>query len=396
MSKLVRRLTERFDHHDPDLTPDLAEVIHRRIQQTAAVTYSAAHGGFWILSRHQDIKAALKDHRTFSSGSGVFFPRAPDTPKFGCVDYDPPDHTRIRGLMQPPLAQGRVQELTEKLAEIAADLVAPIVDRGHGDFLTELALPMALRSLAQTIGFSADARSRIRSVIANLWNRYSHDLDSSQFWPPIKELLADEIRRVRENPTDDHLSFLVRQEIDGQPISDAMLHSILVAYCAAGHETTMNFLSRLLWYLARRPELQRRLAGDPDLRPLVVEEAVRRWTPIDHITRLTTREVTVDGITIPSGSRVMLFTDAANHDSTIFADPEEFHAGRPNRLAHLSFGYGIHHCMGIHLARAEFGAVLGELARHNTYRLTEEPRRYFENGRHIVFDRVPVQFDSGQ
>src|SRR5262249_12712951 len=124
----------------------------------------------------------------------------------------------------------------------------------------------------------------------------------------------------------------------------------------------------------------------------VVEETLRRWCPTDRFTRVTTREVTIEDVTIPAGARVVLLFDAANRDPEQFSDPESFCPDRGNAHQHLSFGHGIHHCLRAHLARMELRAVLTELARHPVYSLPEEPRRYFENGRYIMFERIAVRF----
>ncbi|MEU6742098.1 cytochrome P450 [Streptosporangium sandarakinum] len=389
--RAVERLAVDFDHHDPELTPDLACLVHREIRETTPVAYSRAHGGMWILSRYDDVRAALRDHDTFSSASGVFFPRAEGTPPFAPLEYDPPEHTRFRALMKPPLLLPEARRLAPEIGVLVARAVRPVVARGGGDLVRELAVPLPLAVVSLAVGFSADARDRIRDLTSNTWARMPRDGDAGGFWPAFAELFQSEIRRARARSGGDHLSVLVREEIDGRPVTDAELHVMLVAYAIAGHETSMNTLAHLLRHLAAHPGLQDRLRAEPHLMPAAVEEALRLWTPVDHGTRLTTRDVEVGGVVIPRGSRVVLLTGAANRDPRAFPSPEEFRLDRtPNR--HLTFGHGIHFCLGAHLARVEFLAVLRELARHPDYELAGETRRYYENGRHICLDRLPVRF----
>ncbi|MFI0924724.1 cytochrome P450 [Streptomyces sp. NPDC021012] len=125
--------------------------------------------------------------------------------------------------------------------------------------------------------------------------------------------------------------------------------------------------------------------------PAAVEEALRLWTPVDHGTRVTTRPVVLSGTGIPAGARVVLPTGAADRDPEVFPGPDAF---RPDRGGnrHLSFGHGIHFCLGAHLARAEFAQVLREPLRHPESTLTGTPTRHFGNGRHICLDRLPVRF----
>jgi cytochrome P450 len=387
----VERLAARFDHHDPEFTPDVARLVHTRIRDNSTVAYSPAHGGMWIFSHYSQVKIAMKDHKTFSSGSGVFFPRAPGTPKFAPLDYDQPEHTTYRTLMKRPFAHQRVPRLEKQVADITADLIRPIASRGHGDFAAELATPLTIGAIAAAVGLTDSAQQQIRALTSNLWEHLPVDRDPSKFWPQFAAMLAAEITRAREQPGDDYLSRLVHAKFDGKPITDDELQSILVAYCIGGHQSSMNTISHMLCHLARNPEIQQRLRNDPSLIPAATDEAMRLWTPNDHLTRVTTREVTIDGVTIPAGARIILLIGAANRDPEVFTDPEEFRLDR-ELGQHLEFGFGIHYCIGAPLAKIEFAAVLEELTRHPDYHLAGEPRRYFENGHHITFEHLLVEF----
>jgi cytochrome P450 len=391
---LIDRLTGQYDWHDPEFTPDVAEIVNGNLRDGSGVSYTAAHGGMWILTRHALIRAALKDHQTFSSGSGVFYPRAKGMPMHSPIDFDPPEHGVRRNLMTPPLLPEEVRGLESSVRGLAADLIRPMIERGRGDFTAEVAKPLAIGVLAMAIGLSVPAQHKVRDLTANMWKLLSKATDSSQFWPAYQELLAEEVATARADQGGTFLSRLVNTEIDGQPISDEMLHSIIVSYCVAGHETTMNTISRMLWYLAGHPELQARLKAEPASRSVAADETLRRWCPTDRFTRLTTRDVTIGGTDIPEGSRVLLLIDAANRDPEKFPEPDEFSLDRGNSHQHLSFGFGIHACMGANLAKLELRSVLDELAGHPDYRLTAQPRRHFENGRHIVFENLDVEFEQ--
>ncbi|MFF0543798.1 cytochrome P450 [Nocardia thailandica] len=382
----------RFDHHDPAFTPDAAIEVHRAVREGQRVTYSPAYGGLWILSRYDDVAAALHDHATFASGDGVFFPRAEGTPRFAPLEYDPPEHTTFRGLMRPPFLLAAAQRLRPRIESTVSELIRPLVRRGHADLVAELAVPLPLAVVGMAVGFSTDAQRRIRQLTSNTWDRMAGDPDADGFWPPFAALFRQEIARARAEPGDDYLSTLVRAEFDGRPVTDDELHVMLVAFAIAGHETSMNTLAHLLWQLAQRPDLQDRLRADPTLMPVAVEETLRLWSPVDHGTRRTTREVAVGEVTLPAGARVVLLTGAANRDPRKFPDPDTFRLDR-GPIRHLTFGHGIHFCLGAHVARQEFALVLTELARHPNYHLAGTPTRYFENGRHICLDSLPIRFD---
>lgn len=389
--RLVERLATDFDHHDPEFAPDVAIEVHRALRERGRAAYSRAYGGVWILSHYADVLAALRDHATFSSASGVFFPRAQGTPRFAPLEYDPPEQTRFRELMKPPFGRDEVAAIEARIAAVVRDALASVVARGGGDLVRELCVPLPLAAVSLAVGFSPHAQSRIRELTSNTWARMPTEDSSQGFWPQFAALFQSEIDRVRAAPGDDYLSVLVGETIDGRPVTDDELHVMLVAFAIAGHETSMNTLSHLLWQLARRPDLQDRLRAEPQLMPAAIDETLRLWTPVDHGTRLTTRDVEIGATTIPSGSRVIMLAGAANRDPDVFEDPDEFRLDR-GRVRHVTFGHGIHACLGARLARLEFLAVLRELARHPDYELAGPVRRYYEAGRHVCIDRVAVRF----
>ena len=386
----IDRLTRRYDYHDPDFTPEVAEIVNGRLRAGSGVTRTEAHGGMWIVSQYPLVRQVLKDHETFSSASGVFYPRAKGMPKHSPIDYDPPQQQVLRKLMTPPLLPDEVRTLEPAVRRLAADLIAPMTARGAGEIVAEVAKPLAIGVLALAIGLSERAQLQVRELTATMWKHFASD--PGAFWPAFQELLAAEVATARQDTSGSFLSRLVRTEVDGRPIPDETLHSIIVSYCIAGHETTMNTISRMVWHLGRNPFLQRRLAAEPESRAVAADETLRRWCPTDRFTRLTTRDVTLAGTEIPAGSRVVVVIDAANRDPAKFPDPDTFSLDRGNSHQHLSFGFGIHACMGANLARLELRSVLGELARHPRFHLTAEPGRHFENGRHIVFEQVDIAF----
>nr|B4XY99.1 RecName: Full=5-methyl-1-naphthoate 3-hydroxylase; AltName: Full=Azinomycin biosynthesis protein B1 [Streptomyces sahachiroi]ABY83145.1 Azi6 [Streptomyces sahachiroi]BFD88268.1 cytochrome P450 [Streptomyces sp. Xyl84] len=389
------RLVTAFDHHDPGYTPRTAERINTEIRERG-VTWSPAYGGIWILSRYADVRAALTDWRTYSSARGVHFPRAEGMPMFSPIDYDPPAQRGIRERMAAPMTGDAVSAMVPELRRMVARLLAPLAGRGHGDLMAEFAEPFAIEVLGVAFGLSESCRARIREATRTMWTYISADRDASKFWPAFHALLAEEVERVRDEPDGSYLARLAAMRRDGSPLPDEELYSIIVSFCVAGHDNTMNSITRLVHTLAQDPALQLRLRREPELRPAVAEEALRRWCPTDRFTRVTTREVTVAGTVIPAGARVVLLFDAANRDPEKFPDPDTFDPDRGNSHQHLSFGHGIHHCMGVHLARAEFAAVLDELSRLPLFDLEQPSDLHFENGRHIMFDRVSVRFRTGE
>lgn len=388
---LVEKFVRDFDPHDSEFTPELAGEVYRVLREQCPVAQSRAHGGMWVLSRYRDVHSALGDHETFRSGHGVFHPRPAGTPNFAPLESDPPEHTEFRALMKPPLTPPAVRELRPEIERAVIDLLRPLAERGAGDLVRELAVPLPLTVLCMAIGVSVTVSDQIRELTRNTWERMPTDENSDGFWPQFTALFQTEIARARSKPGDDYLSWLVRQRLGDRPLTDAQVSNILVPLSIAGHETTMNAIGHLMSHLAGDMELQLRLRAEPELIPAVIDESMRMWTNVDHGTRFTARDASIAGTTIPGGSRVVLLSGAANRDAAEFADPDEFRLDRRlNR--HLSFGYGIHYCLGVHLAKAELNSLLRALAQFPPFELAGQVRRFYENGRHMCLDQLPVRF----
>jgi len=394
VSSSAEPFVERFDHQSPDFTPDLAPDVYRELRRRCPVAHTDAHDGYWVLTRYRDIFAAAKDHDTFSSAGGVFIPRPENVPQFPPIEFDPPVHTALRNLMRPPFTTAAVKAVEPQIRSLVSELVDPIVEAGGGDLVAELAVPLPLRVLSVVVGFSANATAKIRALSEQLWTRWAKDQDSSSFLPAYAALLGEEIAGVRAHPRDDYLSWLVGQEIMDRPVTDEELIGILASLAIAGHETTMNSAANLLLHLARTPLDQERLRREPALVPVAVEEGLRCWSATVNFARTLTTDVTIDGVTIPAGDRVLLVYQAANRDPEEFPDPETFIVDRqPNH--HVAFGQGIHFCLGAQLGRTELRLLLEELVtRRPPFSLTGDARRYFEGGVHQCVATVPVTFGS--
>lgn len=386
----VERLTARFDHHDPAFTPDVARAVHDRLRDAGGPVHTAAHGGMWVLARYRHVLDALRDHETFSSAHGVFFPRAADQPRFAPLEYDPPEHTAFRALMRPALAASAVRAVEPRIAALAARTVRPLVARGSADLVAELTTTLPLAVLAETIGFSARARAAILELTRTTWATMAR---GGGFWPAFAALLDAEIARARRDDDGSYLAALVREHVDGRPLPDEDLRVMLVAFAIAGHETTMNTAGHLLLRLARDHALHARLAADPALRGAAVDETLRLDTPVDHGSRVTTRAVEVAGVELPAGARVVLAVGAANRDPDRFDDPDRFRLDH-GAAGHLSLGQGIHYCLGAQLGRRQLVAVLDEVTAAPPMTLTGPVDRYYANGRHLNLGALPVRFGA--
>ena len=374
----VRRLTRAFDHHEPCYAPDLDLRVHQDVRSSGPAIRSDLHGGTWILSRYRDVAAA---------SASLTEPREPGAPS-----ATPPEHAAFEGMMEPPFLPSRESKLLAEVRRLTRRLLAPVVARGYGDLVTELAVPLPLAVMALAVGFSEDAQARIGQLAGGNTARTHASEAARGFWPAFTHLCDRELRRARRDPDRGYLSVLAGSPIDGRTPTDHELHVRLVAFAIAGHQTSMNTLVHLLWQLADRPDLQQRLRTDPASIPAAVTEALRLWTPLDQGIRVTTRQLEIQDGTVPAGSRVILLTGAANRDPEVFPDPDAFRLDR-GPAGRLVIGGGAQVSVGAHLARAGFTAVLQELARHPDYKPLQPSCAHLGSGyRHTCPDRLPVYF----
>ncbi|WP_020497493.1 cytochrome P450 [Sciscionella marina] len=346
-----------FDHHAPLSSEEIfADYAGLRAR---GVTYSAEHGGFWVLSRYADVRAALRDPATFSSAGGIRIP-AIGTGRSIPIEFDPPLHTDYRKLFTARITSRSVRAMTPFLTDLINGLVDGYHENGGGDFVRQVALPMPLAVLEEVVGFQPDTISQLRELTEDSWHQITErSLDEAR--SQLCAVIRAEIARHRSHLPDDYLTELLAARVDGRPVTDDELERVLLTFAIAGHETTTNAAGWLAHLLARNQSLQTTVRHDPDRVPVLVEEALRVGSPAQLFARETTRDVEIGGQTIPAGSRVLLALASANRDETQFPDATTIDLDRGLR-GHLAFGFGIHQCPGAVLARTELKLLLTRLA----------------------------------
>jgi cytochrome P450 len=364
--------------HRDDPYPAMAEV-----REGAPV--ADAGGGLWILSRFADCRAALLDPR-FSSDlrhAADFDPDAPLAQAASAlmVYNDPPDHTRLRGLVQKAFTPRRVHDLRPRVEEIVAELLGARAASGEMEVLGDLAYPLPFRVIAELLGVPAGDHGRFRAW-ANDMSLVLEPVQSDErraraLAASVKlgEYLQPQFAERRARPRDDLLTALVQAEEAGDRLSESELGANVVQLLIAGHETTQNLIANGLWALLRHPEQLARLREDPELVPAAVEELLRYDSPVQFATRIAREDVEVGGATIPRGARVMVLLGAANRDPARFAEPDALDVERPDR-GHLAFGHGPHFCLGNALARLEGDVALRALTALPDLRAAGEAPRY--------------------
>jgi cytochrome P450 len=372
--------------------------------------------GQWVVSRHALVDRLLRDRRLGRSYLHVAehaeFGRPPEpdylgpfwlTVRNGMLDREPPDHTRLRRLVSAAFTARRVHQLAPRIAELAGALVGEVLDAGSDgspvDLVAVLAEPLPVTVIAELLGVPEADRWRLRPWSAAICRMFELDADradgeaASAACTEFGDYLGKLAALRRADPTDDLLTALTQvADADGDRLSPDELIGTCVLLLNAGHEATVNATGNGLWALLRHPDQHARLRADPDgLLAPAVEEMLRydcatpmfeRWvlrdiaigtaigtgavTAID--TAIGTDAVTgpaeagADAVVVRRGGEVALLLGSANRDPAVFASPDRFDVGRaPN--PHLTFGAGIHFCLGAPLARAELAASVGALVR---------------------------------
>ncbi|MGW3567134.1 cytochrome P450 [Streptomyces sp. NPDC000941] len=338
-------------------------------------------GGFWMLSRYEDVDALLRSglsveqrhvapgpFRDAYTNAGVT-----DEPRLkglALLDRDPSDHTRLRRLVSKAFTPRAIKAMEPRIRSLVDDALDAIAEAGTVDLVEALAFPLPFTVISQMLGMPPTDNDRLRLLSHTLMRSVEPTTDVEVMRAveaadaELFALVGEAVSWKRDNPADDLLTALIAAEDDG----DALTHDELVAQVAmlyvAGHETTVNLLSGGTLALLRNPDQLKLLRDTPDLIENAVEELLRYDAPVHNSRRVTLETYHVDGFEIPPGSFILANLAGANRDETFWGpDAEELRLERENARRHLAFGGGIHHCLGAALARIEGRVAIGELVR---------------------------------
>jgi cytochrome P450 len=343
--------------------------VWRRLRDEAPV-YRNDRFDFWALSRFADVEAASRDHRTFSSAHGTVLELMSPDPYPGSmiIFKDPPEHTRLRALVSKAFTPGRVRRLEDDIRRLCATWLEGCRAAGRFEFMADFAAKLPATVIATLLGVPEADRERMRHLIDQVFHL---DPETGMVNPvaaaaqaEIGAALRAELEERIRRPRDDMLSDLVRAEIDDADgrrrltLAEAFDFASILIH--AGTETVARLLGNAAVTLAAHPDQRAALAADPALIPGAVEELLRYEAPSPVQGRWTTAAVRLHGTEIPAGSKVLLLTASAGRDERKYPDPDRFDIHR-RFDHHVSFGFGVHFCLGAALARLESRVALEEL-----------------------------------
>lgn len=356
-----------FDPYDVEINAD-PYPVYERLREEAPVYYNERYD-FWALSRWEDVQKAHVSWQTFSSTRSDILDiikAGVELPPGVILFEDPPLHTMHRSLLSRVFTPRRMAELEDRIRAFCVRCLDPLVGADGFDVVAELGTVMPMRVIGMLLGIPEQDQVAVRDKTdADLRTRPGQPMEVAQDRVANGEMFADYIDWRAENPSDDLMTHLMTAEFEDEhgerrtlTRQEVLTYTAVVA--GAGNETTGRLIGWLAKVLAEHPDQRRAVVEDRSLLPNVIEETLR-FEPTGHATaRYVMHDVECHGVTIPEGSALLMLMASANRDPRRFAHPERYDILRPD-LQHLTFGYGLHYCLGANLARLEGRVALDEL-----------------------------------
>lgn len=368
-----------FDPYDYQFHED-PYPIYQRLRDEAPVFHAEADD-LWVVSRHADVHAVLRNDVTFSNRMGVSLDASawnPDAHRvMSFLGLDGAEQARIRRLVSKAFTPRRVKELEPGIQRLTdhylEHTLAANAERGEADWITEFAGKLPMDVISEMMGVPEADRDEVRRLADLVVHREDgvRDVPTAGIEASFAlfEYYAGMVEQRRSETTDDLTSALLAAEVDGDRLRDSEIMAFLFLMVVAGNETTTKLLGNALFHLSAHPDqLGDVLAQHDEPLPIVspwVEETLRYDTSSQMLARYVVDDAEVDGVTIPAGAKALVLLGSANRDERVFTDPTVFDIGRDKAELgqSLSFGTGRHFCLGANLARLEARVVLSELVR---------------------------------
>jgi len=357
-------------HYDPyDRAIDADPYpVYRRLRDEAPLYYNEQHE-FFAVSRFDDVQRGLVDRETFSSARGAvleFIKADIEFPPGILIFEDPPQHTTHRGLLSRVFTPKRMNALEPKVREFCARALDPLVGAGRFDFVADLGAQMPMRTIGMLLGIPESDQERARdNADASLRTEPGGQMDVDADNIGQSEFFADYVDWRVDHPSDDLMTDLLQAEFEDETgttrrlTRDEVLMYVSVL-SSAGNETTNRLVGWMGKVLAEHPDQRRELVEDRSLVANTIEELLRFEPPTPHVARYVTQDVELHGETVPAGSAMLCLSGSANRDEDKYPAADRFDIHRPSGQ-HLTFGYGIHYCLGAALARLEGRVALDEV-----------------------------------
>ena len=372
-----------FSNASADFQPfDLSDpfAFYQWARANASVFFSEKIN-YFVVSRHADVRAVFEDWQTFSSenAQAPFRPMGPAgkqvmtdggfTAYSGLSARVPPDHTRIRKLVQGCFGPRRFKSIEPQIKQIVETAIDVFAGRGNADLFREFSYDVPALVLFKLVGVPDSDVPKVKSWAVSrallTWGNLSdeeqvpHARNMVEYWNYCQEL----VRQRHVDASDDLPGDLVRLQTEGAEITDDEIAGVLYSVLFAGHETTTTLIANGMRELLLRRENWEALLANPALISGAVDETLRFSPSIVAWRRKALKDAKIGDVVVPKGSNILLLLGSANRDEATFAEPERFNISRSDARSHMAFGFGIHACVGQQLAKLEFGIALAALTK---------------------------------
>jgi cytochrome P450 len=357
---------------------------HETLREAGPVVWLEQYG-IWTMARHQEVRDALTDWQTYCSAAGVglsdFRKESPWRPPSIILEADPPLHTRTRAVLTRILSPAAINILRTTFEREAESLVERLVEQREFDGIADLAEAYPLKVFPDAVGISEDGRENLLPYGSMVFNSFGprNDLFDAAMANagPVRDWIMSKCSRAALAP--DGLGMQIFAAVDSGELTEAEAGMLVRSFLSAGIDTTVYGLGNALHCFARYPEQWLVLRENPNLIRGAFEEVLRFEAPVQTFFRTTTRDVEVAGVRLGDGEKVLLFLAAANRDPRRWDRPDTFDVRR-RATGHMTFGTGIHGCVGQAVARLESEAIFGALSKRvASFELTGEPQLRLNN-----------------
>ena len=369
---------------------------HHQAMREAGPVVWLEHYGIWAMARHQEVRDALTDWQAYCSGAGVglsdFRKEPPWRPPSIILEADPPLHTRTRAVLTRILSPAAINILRETFAREAEALADCLVERREFDGVADLAEPYPLKVFPDAVGLSEQGRENLLPYGTMVFNSFGprNDLFDKAMANagPVRDWIMSKCSRAALAP--DGLGMQIFDAVDSDELTEDEAGMLVRSFLSAGIDTTVYGLGNALYCFAGHPEQWTVLRENPNLIRGSFEEVLRFEAPVQTFFRTTTKAVDVGGVQIGDGEKVLLFLAAANRDPRRWDKPDTFDVRR-RAAGHMTFGTGIHGCVGQAVARLESEAIFAALAKRVvSFEMTGKPERRLNNTLR-GFDSLPLR-----
>ncbi|BBX17153.1 cytochrome [Mycolicibacterium duvalii] len=387
-----------LDHHSPEFREDPYGRFRELRESGCPVAHSDHYDGFWALTDYSSVFDAARDDELFNSypsvgvpASGMPFPILP-------IESDPPQTLELRQVTLRQFSPGSAEKAREIAVEMTTAAIDEFIERGECDIVGELTTPMPARLILRLLNWDESRYLDWVHWVHTTVHDRAHDPDNAAMagMELFGEINKQMEQRRAEGLGDDLFSDILRGTLDGKPLDDIQITMYGFLMMLGGMDTTSGFTGNVLLRLCEDRELRDRLIADPVLIKTGTDELLRVFTPTLGLARTVSRDTEFHGQQLSQGDRAILMWAAANRDPAMFENPDELDLARANAKKQMSFGVGIHRCLGSHYAKMMFQVMLTQiLERLPDFELAGDYERFEDAGEVHAVRKLPIKFTPG-